>query len=196
MKNTISILLLSLLFCFACPTEITAQKRRKAVKKHIAKRHKVRKAKHISRIRYRNLPRRGKVVRKLGAGFVNIRFRGSNLFVHNGVWYRPTTRNRYIVIKAPIGVRVRRLPLVLAQPRIMVGTNVYYYYYGTYYQKAADTEEYVVVEPPIGAKVDALPEDYETVEVNGMVYYRLDGVYYEYVDNEGEAPYFLVTKAP
>lgn len=192
MKNIIKILLLSATFFFAYPSEITAQKRRKAVKKHIKKHHK-KKARHIAHVRYRHLPKRGKLVRKLGVGFIGVRFKGVHFRFHNGVCYRPRG-NRFMVIRAPLGIRIRKLPL--GYRRFLLGTRHYFYYYGTYYVKADNANEYIVVDAPLGAKIDALPEGYDTLEVNGITYYRLDNVYYKFIVNSDKDTHFIVTKAP
>lgn len=183
---------------FTYPNTINAQKRRKAVKKHIKRKHKIKKAKLISRNRYKNLPRRGKVVRRLGTGAVNINFKGAKFYVYNGVWYKQPVSNinRFIVVKAPIGGRVHTRVPWLTRPKIIIGKRVYYYYYGTYYEEKEGSEEMVVVNAPIGAKIDALPEGYDTIEVNGLTYYRLDDVYYQFVINEDNDTYFIVTKKP
>jgi len=197
MHNTIKILLLCTTFFFAYPSEIAAQKKRNRVQKHIKKHHK-KQVKHLSHHRYRHLPRRGKIVRRLGVGAVNINFKGAKLFVHNGVWYQPSSkRNRFVVVKAPIGIRIHRVPFP-NRPKIIVNKNAYYYYYGTFYEKVVNTnaEEYVVVKAPIGAKIDALPEGYDTVDVNGITYYRFDDIHYKFIQNSDTDAYFIVTKAP
>ena len=40
----------------------------------------------------------------------------------------------------------------------------------------------MVINPPTGAVVDALPDGYEVKQVDGNEYYYLDGVYYAEVD--------------
>jgi len=198
MKNIIKIVLLSATLFFAYPSKVSAQKRRNTVKKHIKKhrkKHHKKQIKHLSRHRYGHLPRHGKVVNRLGVGAANINFKGIKLFVSNGVWYKPTNRNRFVVVKAPIGIRIRRIPLP-NRPKIIINKRTYYYYYGTYYEDKAGSEEMIVVKAPIGAKIDALPEGYDTVEVNDITYYRFDGVHYKFIVNGDIDTYFIVTKAP
>ncbi|WP_400078134.1 DUF6515 family protein [Winogradskyella sp. R77965] len=195
MKLSIKLLLLCIALFLANPSYVRAQKKvRRIVKKHI-KRQSVKKAKRINSLRYRHLPKRGKVLRKLGLGYRTIKFKGANVFIHNGVWYKPTKRDRFIVARAPIGVRINRLPR-LAGSRILLGTKVYYYYYGTYYEQVDDSEEYMVVTAPIGAKIDALPEGYDTLKIKGITYYNLDDVYYQFVVNSDDDSYFIVIKNP
>lgn len=52
----------------------------------------------------------------------------------------------------------------------------YFYYDGLYYTR--EGFDYVLVSPPIGAYVSAIPPDFQPVSVNGRVYYTDNGVYY------------------
>ena len=190
--------LATILLCFAFTNGTIAQKKKNKVKSHIKQNHKnhfrPKKAKHITRHhRYRHLPKRGKVVRRLGTGVVRIGFRGAHFRFHNGVWYRPHNK-RFIVARAPIGIRVRVLPV--GYRRIVIGARPYFYYYGTYYAKVEDSEDYEVIAAPIGATVDGLPEGYKIVNVKSMDYYQLDNVYYEPRINEESKEYYVVVNDP
>jgi hypothetical protein len=55
----------------------------------------------------------------------------------------------------------------------------YYYYDGLYYSYVGDGD-YVLVSPPAGAIVTAIPSDFQPVVTNGVTYYVNDGVYYLY----------------
>ncbi|MBF0532651.1 MAG: hypothetical protein HQL23_06070 [Candidatus Omnitrophica bacterium] len=59
---------------------------------------------------------------------------------------------------------------------VFVGGTRYYYYDGLYY--APSQNAYVVVSPPIGAVVPAIPPDYTRITINGVTYYTDNGVYY------------------
>jgi hypothetical protein len=59
---------------------------------------------------------------------------------------------------------------------VMAGGMRYYYYDGLYYAPAGN--EYVLVAPPEGAYVPAIPPDYRRIMINGEVYYTDSGVYY------------------
>lgn len=50
------------------------------------------------------------------------------------------------------------------------------YYDGLYYR--CEGPDYVIVEPPIGALVPAIPADYIPVVIRGVTYYTCDGIYY------------------
>ena len=66
----------------------------------------------------------------------------------------------------------------------------YFYQDGVFYSQGSDGQYYVIV-PPAGAVVDRLPEDFDTVILNGNKYYRVDDTIYQMVINEGK-PYFEV----
>ncbi len=54
--------------------------------------------------------------------------------------------------------------------------NQYYYGDGFFYQD--DAGEYTVVDPPVGAEVTSLPDDAQSIMINGEQYYEEKGVYY------------------
>ncbi len=57
-------------------------------------------------------------------------------------------------------------------------SDQYYYDDGVFYSKDA-SGQYVTIVPPAGALVTELPEDYETVIINGDEYYRVDKTIYK-----------------
>ena len=61
---------------------------------------------------------------------------------------------------------------------VWAGPTRYYYYDGLYYNSYG--REYVVVAPPVGAIVRAIPTDYQAVNINGVIYYTDNGTYYVY----------------
>ncbi len=195
MKNKNSVYaILILAFLFAFPSEATAQRKKRIARQHVKKHHRKHiKARRKAHYRYRHLPRRGKVVRTVGAGFLGIRFRGIGFRVHKGVWYRPSGK-RFVVAAAPFGIRLRVLPV--GYRRLTIQNRLYFYFYGTYYVKIDDTNEYEVVQAPTGAEVDALPEGYKVITINGADYYKLDEVYYEPRLNSDDKEHFVVVKDP
>ena len=73
------------------------------------------------------------------------------------------------------------------------GDNQYYYSDGLFYQN--DDSQYTVVEPPIGAEVTALPDNAQSIIINGAQYYELNGVYYQPVTkDDGTVVYEIVGK--
>lgn len=94
------------------------------------------------------------------------------------------------MVRAPIGMRIKILPV--EHQRIVVNKKPYVYYYGTFYAKSNDSEGYEVVEAPVGAEVDALPEGYEQEEIEGVVYYTLDDARYMEINTNGQPVYQVV----
>ena len=60
--------------------------------------------------------------------------------------------------------------------RIVIGDRPHYYYSGAFY--VMDNNEYVVVEPPMGACVPVLPSDCSPVIAGGMTYYVSGTTYF------------------
>ena len=57
------------------------------------------------------------------------------------------------------------------------GGYPYYYSDGFFYQY--DNNQYTVVEPPVGASINALPKDAKSIIIDGQQYYESNGVYYQ-----------------
>jgi hypothetical protein len=175
-----------LLFAVLAIQPADAQVRRRAKKVKVVKRNHVTVVKvhpRVTRrahIRYAALPRWGAVVATYPAGALMIRSAAHPFYFHNGIYYA-ARHNSYVVVRPALGLRIRVLPV--GYRRIVVGPRVYFYYYGTFYSKADNSEEYEVTAAPEGAIVDALPEGYEVKTIDGNEYYELDGVYYAEVDD-------------
>ena len=60
--------------------------------------------------------------------------------------------------------------------RINLGSARYYYCDGVYYRRHRN--EYIVIDPPPGVIIDALPAEYAIEIIDGVTYYKCDGVYY------------------
>jgi len=56
------------------------------------------------------------------------------------------------------------------------GDYQYFFCDGLFYTYADD--EYTVVEPPVGAEVTSLPDNAQSIVINGQQYYECNGVYY------------------
>lgn len=54
----------------------------------------------------------------------------------------------------------------------------YYYYDGLYYSRTGS--DYLLIPPPTGAVVSAIPVEYRPVVINGVTYYTDSGIYYVY----------------
>ncbi|MBF0505042.1 MAG: hypothetical protein HQL14_08075 [Candidatus Omnitrophica bacterium] len=81
---------------------------------------------------------------------------------------------------------------------IWVGGARYFYYDGLYYIREGG--EYVLVNPPVGAYVSAIPGDFQPVMINGVTYYTDNGVYYVLTRHHGykvvEPPVVYVQQPP
>ncbi|MFH1320217.1 MAG: DUF6515 family protein [Bacteroidota bacterium] len=140
---------------------------------------------------YRHLPRRGAEVEKMDAATVSIAFKGMKLHYHTGIFYKPKGAASFVVVRPPMGIRIKVLPP--EHRKIVIGPAVYFYYYGTFYKKTPNSDEYEVIDAPVGAEVDALPDGYETKTIDSEEYYELDDVYYKPKENEeGEMIYEVV----
>lgn len=62
----------------------------------------------------------------------------------------------------------------------------YFYQDGVFYVKNADGQ-YTVIVPPAGALVDELPDDYDTVTIEGVEYYKVDDTLYRMTIVDGKA---------
>ncbi|MBR7027222.1 MAG: hypothetical protein IKI13_06550 [Bacteroidales bacterium] len=66
----------------------------------------------------------------------------------------------------------------------------YYYNDGVFYIIGADGD-YYVIEPPIGALVEAIPADYERLVIDDEIFYKVDDTLYKVVIVDGN-PFFEV----
>ena len=62
----------------------------------------------------------------------------------------------------------------------------YFYNDGVFYVKSADGQ-YTVIVPPAGALVETLPDDYETIELGGQTYFKVDDTIYRTAVVDGKA---------
>jgi len=210
MKNISAFILPFLLFSFS--SQIYAQKPKNAVhpkkgnktlvvhKGHGAKQGKVVAVrphrKHHRRTRvvhyhYRHLPRRGATIATINKSASNIHFRGVSYKVHSGVWYQTNGKN-WVVVRTPLGVRLKVLPN--GHKKILMGPKTYYYYYGTYYMKKDN--EFEVVIPPIGTEIESLPDGYNTVNYQNNEYYEMDGIFYMPSKGDNNEEILIVTEDP
>jgi hypothetical protein len=181
MKMKIIIRLLFCLLLFTSFTALNAQRGSRITRVKVVKPTKIRvitvrpRVTRKAHVRYVALPRWGSAVTVVPAGAIVV----SSYHFHNGVFY--TKRNNgFVVVRPARGVRIHVLPV--GYRTIIIGPKTYYYYYGTFYSKVVNGDEYEVIDAPEGAVVDALPDGYEVKTVNGNEYYVLDGVYYGEVD--------------
>lgn len=73
------------------------------------------------------------------------------------------------------------------------GDGEYFYSSGLFYQY--ENNEYTVVEPPVGAEVNSLPSNAQSIVINGQQYYEANGVYYAPVTkDDGTTTYEVAGK--
>ena len=73
------------------------------------------------------------------------------------------------------------------------GDYEYFYSAGLFYQY--NNSQYTVVEPPIGAQVTSLPDNAQSIVINGVQYYESNGVYYmPYTKDDGTIVYEVAGK--
>jgi hypothetical protein len=193
-KIVISLVSAAVVLAILVPAQtVTAQDKRKHIKKNNMAHRKTVHAKHVPHKRYAHHPKRGTVVKTLNTGSVSITFKGHRMHYHNGIFYK-TNGPKYIVTRAPHGIRIKVLPL--GYKRFILDKRTCFYYYGTFYQKVDGADEFEVIQAPAGAVVDAIPEGYETVVIDGIEYYTLDDVKYKTKElNNGEIAYEVVGSA-
>ncbi len=183
--KTILKVLFILLLCFSL-SSLTAQNRREKNKKVHAR---IVVQRHSPHYHYAKLPKWGRVYTSVHRKALRIVNRGVNYRFYDGIYYK-RVGTRYVIARAPIGVRVAKLPK--KKIRCIVRGKKYYYYYGTFYVKAENSSEYETVNPPVGARIDALPEGYTEIQKDGINYYKFEGALYKEVISEGEVCYEVV----
>tara|TARA_R110002020_G_scaffold97708_1_gene233132 strand:+ start:54136 stop:54687 length:552 start_codon:yes stop_codon:yes gene_type:complete len=109
---------------------------------------------------------------------VAVSFAGTRYYYGAGLYYR-YYGGSYVLVSAPIGIRVGVLPV--GYVTVWVNGVPYYYCQGTYYQKLDDKEAYEAVPPPTEALLYTLPEGAKMVEVSGTTYYEFGGSLYKVV---------------
>ena len=90
----------------------------------------------------------------------------------------------YVICRPPLGAVIAHSIFHTWRPVLVVYRNVTYYYDdGTFFLPRRN--DYVVVAPPVGALVAELPSNYQTIVLEGRVYYKVDNVYYKEVVLDG-----------
>jgi hypothetical protein len=116
---------------------------------------------------------------------------------YRGHYYRPGYFYRpYRYYGPPIGFRVSLLPYGFLT--FNTGWGPYYYYDGFFYRPYANaqtqTEQYEVVDPPMGVVVPSLPSGAKSIVIDGTTYYEKNGTYYQEVQQDKQTKYVVVGK--
>ena len=96
--------------------------------------------------------------------------------------------NKYQVVAAPIGHKVKTVPKGSLQ--FTLDGVTFYYYFGSFYTPV--NGQFEVVQPPLGAEVDSIPEGYDKVVIDGQTYYTLNGVQYKAVIRDNAIWYQVI----
>ncbi|KAF0867012.1 DUF6515 family protein [Pseudomonas sp. LD120] len=91
--------------------------------------------------------RPGYVIDRFPERHYRVPYRGQDYFFSGGYWYRPQGA-RYVVVRPPYGIRVAYLPDYARE--VWIGSALFFLAAGAYYAYEASTQQYVVVEPPVG----------------------------------------------
>ena len=123
------------------------------------------------------------------------------LMSQDGSYSKKTTdsdgKAAYQSIPAPEGAQLKSLPAQRAL--VTVSGTTFYLYSNTFYRRVVQgtQEQFVVVSPPAGVVfIQALPADFEVVQLNTM-YFAAGGQYYlTYLSADGQELYVLVDPPP
>lgn len=113
--------------------------------------------------------RPGHVIDRFPDRDYRVPYRGQEYFYSGGYWYRPLGP-RYVVVQPPRGIRARYLPDYAQE--VWAGGALLFLAAGSYYAYQQNTQDYVVVEPPVqpqpqpanGYDVEAYPANGQSPE--------------------------------
>ncbi|VVQ12766.1 hypothetical protein PS918_05509 [Pseudomonas fluorescens] len=125
--------------------------------------------------------RPGHVIDRFPDRDYRVPYRGMDYYYSAGYWYRPLGP-RYVVVEPPRGIRVRYLPDYAEQ--VLIGGSVLFLAAGSYYAYQESTQDYEVVEPPLGT---VQPQQQPQPASNGydVVAYPASGQSPEQVNRDG-----------
>lgn len=119
--------------------------------------------------------RPGYVIDRFPERNYRVPYRGQDYFFSGGYWYRPQGP-RYVVVRPPYGIRVAYLPDYARE--VWIGSALFFLAAGAYYTYEANTQQYVVVEPPVAAAPPSQPSgngyDVLAYPVNGQSPQQID----------------------
>lgn len=130
-----------------------------------------------------------KVVKKLPAKKSTVKHAGISYYASAGKYYRKLG-TKYLMVTAPIGLRVAALPV----GRIVFHFNnhPYYCYDGAIYS-AVSNNEYEVVTPEVGMVVPQLPEvNVREVSIDDKIYFEFDNILYKQIPTQDGLQYEVI----
>ena len=118
--------------------------------------------------------RPGEHVRRLPRERVRINVGARSYYYFGGSFYRPLgpLGIGYVVVAAPIGARIRTLPV--GYVGFVIGSRHFFYVNSTYYLWEPRTRDYVVVEEPEGAR-QAMAQDQSEPDTGELYAYPNQG---------------------
>lgn len=100
-------------------------------------------------------------------------------------------QNQTIAMNQQLAAQASRLADELGLVQSYAAADSAYFYQDGVFYVQDKNGEYKVIIPPAGALVEALPEDFDMVTLNGEEYYKVDDTVYKVTVNDGK-PYFEV----
>jgi hypothetical protein len=125
--------------------------------------------------------RPGHVIDRFPDREYRVPYRGMDYFYSGGYWYRPLGP-RYVVVEPPRGIRVRYLPDYAEQ--VLIGGSLLFLAAGSYYAYQESTQDYVVVEPPMG-NPQPIPQPQQASNGYDVEAYPANGQSQEQVSRDG-----------
>jgi hypothetical protein len=120
----------------------------------------------------------------------------STTYVHVNPWYRKALHDGeevYVLTSAPVGWETEELPD--GAETVEVEGATYYYADWSFFQ-AGSGGGYVVVEPPVGAEVSAIPEEAVAHDEGEVPLYQFDNLYFTKTTNDAGTEVYVVEPAP
>jgi hypothetical protein len=118
----------------------------------------------------------GTKVAKPPADAVKVQSFGQPYMYSKGMFFKESGGS-WQVVAAPLEAVIPEKPVGAAT--VFGGGKPYSYYAGTFYAYDSATKGYAVVQPPMGATVDYLPETAAKVEWKGSTHYEYGGTHYK-----------------
>jgi hypothetical protein len=123
------------------------------------------------------------------------------LMAQDGSYSKKTTdsegKTAYQSVPAPEGAQVKTLPA--SRALVTVSGTTFYLYSNTFYRRVVQgtQEQFVVVSPPAGVVfLQALPPDFEVVQLNTMYFAAAGRYYVPYLSADGSELYVMVDTPP
>lgn len=114
----------------------------------------------------------GTFAKTLPGATVEMKVGNETYHYFSGIFYRQLP-DGYIVVPAPLGAVVDKLPEGAGGAVYKGDSNTYFYYFGTFF--TAEGDKYKTVKPPAGTLVGYVPDGYTETEVDGGPRYEFGG---------------------